>query len=192
MVVTIEVSVLIVAAAVAALLTSVPPALEVEAASAAPTLHSANVDGLFVTFEEVPAGPGTARLIVQARPTIKPPLGPIVGVGVLLVGPSGSVDLPLAGVENGRYEVETPMSAGGWSASVSVRREGRPDAVMRASWVIAPPSSEIVTPFEIVTTALAVLLLAALAFAIHRGRKVRPRPPEPSSSLADDLSVRQP
>jgi copper transport protein len=192
-VVAIEVSVLLVAAVVAAVLTSVPPARDVDAAATATTtLRSANVDGLFITFEEVAAGPGTGRLIVQARSTVKLEQGPVVGATVLLVGPTGALEVPLREVEPGRYEAVTPIVPGGWEASVSLRREGRADAVMQASWTITDPASDALHPLELVTTGLAVLLLAALAFAVGSRRRTRSQRPAPPSAVVVEPPVRQP
>lgn len=162
-----EVAVLIVAVVAGALLTSVPTSREVTSARQESAPHSANVDGLFVTFESVPAGGEHDRLIVRTHSTIKPEPGPITGVDVLLAGPTEAEGVTLELVEPGRYEAEAQASdAGTWRASVAVHRDGLPDAVTQAEWTVADASSEPVAPLELVTTGLAVLLLVLLAGAI--------------------------
>ncbi len=167
-VVALEAVVLLVAVGAAALLTTVPTAREIGAAARLTTPHTANVDGLFVTFEEVPAGPERTRLIVRARSTVKPERGPISGVDVLLDGPGGtSTPVSLDPVEPGRYEAEiaTP-DPGAWTASVAVQRAGQPDAVTKVAWTVASRAREGVRPLEAVTTGLAALLLAGLVAAV--------------------------
>jgi copper transport protein len=193
-VVSVEVVILIVAGMGAALLTSVPTARETASAAQETAPHSANVDGLFVTFEQVPAGGELSRFIVRARSTVKPEPGPIVGVQVLLVGPSGTTELSLSldPVEPGRYEAETAtLAPGDWQASVAVQREGLPDAVTLAAWTVEDAAADPVGPLELAATALALLLLAALAGVITLVRRARKRPND-WMPLDDEAPVRQP
>ncbi len=178
-----EVVVLIMAVAAAGVLTSVPTARETAAAAAPARVHSANVDGLFVTFEELPAGPDRSRLLVRLTSTVKPEPAPVTGVVVTLNGPSGFVDrVVLDLVEPGRYEAETRRPATGrWLASVAVQREGLADAVTQAPWTVAASGAEVIRPLEVVTTAFALLLLlittAVIAVAATRRRRVPPEEP---------------
>jgi copper transport protein len=174
-----EAAVLVVATGYAALLTSVPTARELGTATAATAPYTSNVGGLFVTFEEVPAGPDQSRIIVQARSTLKPEPGRILGVVVVLNGPSGTTSsVSLEPVGPGRYEAQTPAPGrGAWSASVAVQRAGLPDAVTKVDWTVAARTDDRVRPLEVATTALALLMLTALvaAFAlIHRHRRQQP------------------
>lgn len=170
-----EVVVLIVTVAGAALLTSVPTAREIELAGRETAPRSANVDGLFLTFEEVPTGANFSRLIVRARSTVKPDPGPISGVEVLLVGPpGGNTYVSLDPVEPGRYEGETDrLASGAWQAAVVVRRSGLPDALAPLAWNVAAADSEGARPLEVVTSGLAVLLLVALGAALILARRRR-------------------
>ena len=169
--VTTEAALLVVALVAAAMLTSVPTAREVGDATALTAPHSENVDGLFVTFEEVPGGPGLSRILVRVRSTVMPAPAPVRAVEVVLTGPDGTADvLQLRRTEEGRYESETPTAAPGpWSAAVSVRRSGRPDAVARASWVQVSPTQG-GGPFEVAMTGLAALLLAGLGVGLLAAR----------------------
>ena len=65
------------------------------------------MDGLFVTFEEVPAGPDRAASWSAVRSTILPEPAPVGAVAVALDGPGGAgTPVPLAPVEQGRYEAD--------------------------------------------------------------------------------------
>ncbi len=170
--VTTEAALLMAALVAAAMLTSVPTAREVGDATALTAPHSENVDGLFVTFEEVPGGPGLSRLLVRVRSTVMPPPAPVRAVEVALTAPDGTADvLRLRRTEEGRYEAETPKATPGpWSAAVNVRRSGRPDAVAHASWVQSSPTQG-GGPLEMTTTGLAALLLAGLGVALLAVRR---------------------
>lgn len=167
-----EVLVLVAAVGAAAVLTSVPTAREVASATRDTTVHATNVDGLFVTFEVVPAGPEASRLIVRIRSTVKPEPAPVSAVEVLLEGPDGTIHAALEPVEPGRYEAETIAPAPGrWTASVAVQRRDLPITVTRTAWTVAPPVSDGPSTAELATTALAVLLLVGTAAAILRTRR---------------------
>jgi copper transport protein len=172
-----EVAVIVVSVMAAAVLTSVPTAREVAAATTQTAPSAANVDGLFVTFEAVPAGTGQSRLIVRTREIVRPPPAPIAGVDVQLTGPAGTrPGLSLAEVEPGRYEADaSALASGSWQASVAVQRDGLPDAVLRAGWSVPAAAGADVGRLESTTTALAALLRAAAAAAASFARLRRHR-----------------
>jgi copper transport protein len=171
-----ELAVLTVAVGAAALLTSVPTGREVAEASRVTAPRTAGVDGLFVTFEEVPAGPGRATVVVRANPTVRPQPGPIVGVDVLLVDPRDeSTPVTLKAVDPGRYEAAvTAPGPGEWQAWVAVRRTSVPDAVATMTWVVRDPRRDPVTRLEVVTTTGAVLLTTGLVLVLVGVRRRRP------------------
>ena len=177
-----EVVILILAVATAALLTSVPTAREIGMVASTTAPRNANVDGLFVTIEQVPAGADETRLIVRARSTVKPEPAPISGIDVLLAGPTGATtDVPLSPIEPGRYEAELPrLAPGAWQASVAVHRGDLPDAVARTDWTIDAATPQNALPLEVATTVLAVLLLAGLAGILSFARRHRERPAVPN------------
>ena len=179
-----EVLVLVVAVGAAAVLTSVPTAREVASASRDTTVHAADVDGLFVTFEVVPAGSEVSRLVVRVRSTVKPEPAPVSAVEVLLEGPGGTTRAALDPVEPGRYEADTAAPVPGtWTASVAVQRGDLPIAVTQTRWTVARPAPDRPDAPELVTTALAVLLLVGTAAAVLRTR----RRAEGAASSVDQL-----
>jgi copper transport protein len=158
-----EVAVLAIAVAAAAVVTSVATSRELEVAAAAETAPGiADVDGLFVTFEAVPAGADQSRLIVRARSTVKPEPAPIDGVAVHLVGADGSgEDVSLTAVEPGRYEAETAkLDPGPWRVEVDVHRGDLTDTVAAVDWSVPAPDRDAVRPFEAAMSTLAALVLA--------------------------------
>ncbi|TFC02003.1 hypothetical protein E3O32_12275 [Cryobacterium mannosilyticum] len=159
-----EILVLVIAVGAASVLTSVPTAREIATATRQTVLHTATVDGLFVTFEQLPAGPDQSRLIVRARSIVKLEQAPVNGVSVTLAAPSGTTtDVLLKGIEPGRYEAEIARPAtGAWKATVALQRDGLPAAVTQVGWTVSAASSDGARPLEIVTSGLAVLLLAAM------------------------------
>jgi putative copper export protein/methionine-rich copper-binding protein CopC len=189
--VAVEAAVLMVAVGTGALLTSVPTARETARASTASAPQSTAVDGLFVTFEQVPAGPGRSRVIVRARSTIRPAPGPVSGVQVRLGGPDGAATtVALEPVEPGRYEAPAVApTPGDWTAAVVVRREGAPDAVARVSWTVADAVAGGASRLEVVTTALAVLMLVLTAGAVGALRRRR-EPTAPSTPRLVDHAGR--
>ena len=168
---------IVVSVLAAAVLTSAPTAREVAAATTQTAPSAANVDGLFVTFEAVPAGAGQSRLIVRTREIVKPPPAPIAGVDVRVSGATEArPGLALAEVEPGRYEADArALAPGPWQASVAVHRDGLPDAVLRAGWSVPAAAGTDVTRLESTTTVVAVLLLAAVAAAASLTRLRRHR-----------------
>ena len=182
-----EALVLGVAVGAAALLTSVPTAREIDTATRVTAPPGANVDGLFVTFEQVPAGPEKSRLIVRARATVKPEPGPVSGVEVVLVGPTGTtITVVLEPIEPGRYEAETAKpTPGPWKASVAVQREDLPAAVVKVGWSVAAARPDGARPLEVVTTGLAILLLTALVGAVGFTRHRREHPMSSTAQVGE-------
>ena len=176
-----EALVLLVAVGVAALLTSVASAREIEAAAQETTPQSATVEGMFVTFEVVPAGADQSRVIVGARALIRPQPAPISGVAVdLAPAVTAPTSVALNLIEPGRYEVETAkLGPGAWQVSVAVQRDPASDVVAQFGWTVGVDTSEDTRPFELATTVLAVLLLAGLAGAIQFSRRRRQDPADP-------------
>lgn len=168
-----EVTVLGLAVAAAAVLTSVPTARDASLTAGQPDVHSANVDGLLVTFEEVSTGSDRSRLIVRTRSTVRPEPAPVTGVTVVLIGPAdGSTTVRLDPVEPGRFEAGTAaLTPGAWAAVVAVERTGLPSAVTEADWTVGEPTSTAPRPLEHATTALALLLLFATVAALGVARR---------------------
>ncbi|WP_346386914.1 copper resistance protein CopC [Nocardioides sp.] len=191
-VVAIEGIVLVAAVGLAALLTSVPTARELATVSPVASPYSSNVGGLFVGFEEVPAGPDRTRVIVRTRSTVKPEPGPITGVKVVLAGPTGTTsDLSLEPVEPGRYEAETTTPGPGtWSATVAVQRTGVPEAVTQIRWTVRADVPERRRPLEVRTTALAVVMLTGLVGVIVLVRRRREPPETPRDRVAERAGSR--
>lgn len=183
-----EVAVLVLAVGGAALLTSVPTAREVSLATSQTTVHTANVDGLLITFEEVPAGPGSSRLIVRTRSTVRPEPGPVAGVVVALADAAGgSTRVPLERIEADRFEAATAeLAPGAWTASIAVEREAVPLAVTEATWTIAPAVATGASPLEVATSALVLLALLVLLATVGVGvARRRERPATTANLLVD-------
>ncbi|HET7762384.1 MAG TPA: CopD family protein, partial [Phycicoccus sp.] len=194
--VTAEAVVLLVAVGLAAVMTSVPTAREVTAASAVTVPHTDTVDGLFVTAETVPSG-SDIRVVVRTEEVLRPMPWPVTGVDVALVegtevtptaAPADGI--PLGVVEPGRYEgsVADPGLAA-WTAEVAVHRAGRPDVVL-----LVPGSSAVdrpVGPVELATGALALVLLlvTGTAVVVVRRRTTSPTSgtPTPSDVPSQDV-----
>ncbi len=180
----VEALVLVAAVAFAALATSVPTSREITAASQVTSPHSDNVDGLFLTFEEVPSGPGKRQAIVRERSTILPAPAVVSGVEVVLVGPDGVAStVPLEAIEEGRWEAEVPAPVpGGWQATVTVHRTGLRDAVTVADWTVADPDEVATGSLRTVLDLLAVLLLLLVGLVVLRlRRRTGRRPGGPSA-----------
>jgi copper transport protein len=184
-----EALVLVAAVGVAALATAVPSSREVAAADRTTAPQHATVDGLFLTVEQVPAGPDKSRVVVRVRSTVLPAPSPVRGVDVQLVGPGdSSTRFDLERVEDGRYEaVSRAPGAGRWTAWVAVRRPGLPDAVAEVHWTVTEPAGDDTTPMRAVTTALAAVLIAALGtvtgLVARRRRRLVNRPPAPRTRV---------
>lgn len=175
-VVTAEAVVLVVAVAAASVVTSVPTAREVAAASQTAAPHHEEVNGLYITFEGVPRGPEQVSLLVRVRPTVFPEPGPVTQVSVALdggTGAAGATDaLVLTPLETGRYEAEVRWpEPGSWTATVTVLREGQPDAVSHARWTIADPDAGSRPAFRTFTAAAAAVLLALLTAVVWWRRR---------------------
>ncbi len=194
-VVTIEAGTLLVAVALAALLTSAPTSREVADANRVTAPHSENIDGLFISFEQAPAGPARSQLLARVRSTILPPPHRLLGVDVALVGPSGRErTVSLEQVEEGRFEAETSVATPGrWTAAVQVHRQGVPDTISRAGWTVRPPGETRVTRLEIATDLAAVLLLGLvglLAVRLVRRRRVETLSSADSPAPEKEASLR--
>ena len=187
-----ELAVLAVAVGLAAVMTSVPTARERGQASAVSAPRTATIDGLFLTFEEVPAGAGESRIIVRASPVTRPQPGPVTGSDVLLVGPDqSSTSVVLRRIEAGRFEGTTPSpSPGEWKAWVAVQRPSVPDAIAEVGWTVAA-AEDVPGPFERATNAAAWLIVAGLL--LHRWPRVRarfrPGEPEDAAPLDEGAAV---
>ena len=170
-----ELSVLVLAIGAAAVLTSVPTGRESASASIPSGPEAATVDGLFVTFETVPAGADTSRLLIKARSIIKPAPGPIEAVSVRLVGPDGRpTAVDLAEVEAGRFEVDVArLAPGDWHVDVAVHRTAVDDAVAQVVWSVRSPAPDRPGPFELASTWLALAMLLGLALVVGLARARR-------------------
>lgn len=171
-----ELTVLAVAAVAAGLILSVPTARDVEAAATRTTPHATNVDGLFVTFEEIRAGDEARRLIVRTRSTVRPDPGPVTGVDVALEDHAGttSTTVKLKRIEPGRYEAETSaLAPGAWDVTVAVHRKARPTAEMPVELTVTATHADAARPLETATTTVALVLLAMLAAGIVLGLRRR-------------------
>lgn len=182
-----EILILFIAVGAAGVLTSVPTAREISTATGQTALHTATANGLFVTFEQLAAGPAQSRLIVRVRSIIKLEQVPVSGVSVTLTGPTGTATtLPLAPIEPGRYEAETAKPVpGAWTAAVALQRDGFPVAITQIGWTVAAASTESAHPLEVLTSILAVLMLAAMLGTVGFTRRHRQVPvalPRPQGS----------
>ncbi len=160
--VTAEVAVLALAVAMAAAVTSTATSKEYLDARRPTTVHAESADGLYVTFEEVPGGPATGRLVVRLRSITRPDPAPVTGVDVDLRSGGDHVLVPLALTDADRYEGTTAEPGPGtWTATVLVHRTNAADTVTSTSWTVDPKAGEGGT-FQAVTTAVAAMLLALL------------------------------
>lgn len=178
-----EVLILALAVGAAGVLTSVPTAREIASATSRPVIQTATVDGLFVTVEQVAAGPAQSRLIVRTQSIVKVELSPVNAVDVALAGPTGATStVSLDRIESGRYEAETAKpTLGDWTATVYLQRDGLPPAVTQVGWTVSAASPDTAGPLEVVTTGLAVLLLVALSGVVGFTRRRREDSSRPSS-----------
>ncbi|MDJ0350527.1 CopD family protein [Cryobacterium sp. PH29-G1] len=186
-----EVLILVIAVGAAGVVTSVPTAREISAATGQTALHTATADGLFVTFEQLAAGPAQSRLIVRVRSIVKLEQVPVNGVAVTLTGPTGTTaSVPLEQIEPGRYEAETAKPIpGDWMAAVTLERDGLPAAITQIGWTVATASPEGARPLEILTSSLAVLLLAAMLGGVGFTRRRRQIPAGLPTTLRPDLAL---
>ncbi len=177
----VEVGVLAVAMLLGALLTSSPSARESVDAQRRSTVHSDVVGGLFVTFEQVPAGPGAVRLVVRMRAVQRPQPAPVTGIDVALAGPGRDVrTVSLAATEPGRYEAATAAPAPGRAtAVVAVHRRGLVDVTTSSGWTVPRTSQERAGPFvramDVLAGLVLLALLASLAFVVRHRRGTRPQ-----------------
>jgi hypothetical protein len=171
-----EILILVVAVGAAGLLTAVPTAREIAAATKQTELHTATVDGLFVTFELLSSGADQSRLIVRSHSTVKVEQAPVSAVSVTLSGPDGATrTVLLERIEAGRYEGETAQpTPGAWEAALALKRGGLPDAVTQVGWTVSAARPEGASSLEVVTSALAILLLTATLGAVGFARRRKP------------------
>ena len=129
-----ELALLGAAVVLASVMTSVPRPLSGGAPPAAPA--SVTVDGLFVSFESVPAGGSGTRLIVRTNAVTRPQPGPVTGVDVLLEDPRGSdTSATLTRIEPGRFEATvTAPPRGDVRVWLAVHRPSTQDAVAGLTW----------------------------------------------------------
>lgn len=171
----------------AALMTSVATAEQQREVEATPTARTATVDGLFLSFEQVPLSSRESRVVLRINPLVRPQPGPVTGSDVMLVGPDGTATtVTLAEVEEGHWEATAPTpGAGRWTSWIAVERRGAPDAVASVSWTAAGDAGA--GPFATPALVLALALLgggAAVALVVRRRRPAAPVPaPEGSRTV---------
>lgn len=183
----VEALALSVALVLAAALVSSATSREVVNARTPSTVNANTVDGLFITFEEVPAGPGYGRLLVRISDIIRPNPAPVEEVDVDLSGPDGqqwSVPLVPDAAEVDLYDARTTEPGpGDWTATIWVHRSGAVETVATSTWNVPSKAADGYGPFRIATTALAAILLAVLVTGVwirRRNRRRRQtRPPDP-------------
>ena len=122
-----EALVLVAAVGAAALATAVPSAREVSAADRTTAPQQATVDGLFLTVEQVPAGPDKSRVVVRARSTVLPPplrfAASMCSSSAQETARRGSTS---SGSRRDATRRFTRARAGRWKAWVAVRRDRSP------------------------------------------------------------------
>lgn len=169
-----ELAVLGVAVVLASVMTTVPAARDQVDAPPA-TLGSAMADGLFVSYEALPADAGERLLIVRVNAVTRPQPGPVTGVDVLITDARGrSSSITTRRVEPGRYDatVPTPDSAS-YHVWVAVHRHSAPDAVAGLDWD-PEASARVGGRFQVVLTSLAAgigLSATVLAWVLLRRRR---------------------
>ena len=183
-----ELALLVAAVGLAAVMTSTPTA-RVEAATrdvAAP--RTATVDGIFLSFEGVPAGAGEERVIVRTSEVTRPQPGPVTGVDVLFVGPDERTStVVLRQIEPGRFEGATDApEPGTWEVWIAVRRPPAPDAIAQVEWRVLPTRELPSTTFERVGTTVGWLLMTLAAIGGVLLLRRRGRSPEPEPEPVDE------
>jgi copper transport protein len=189
----IEAALLVVAVLAAGVLTSVPTSREVALATRPAVPHAENVDGLFVTVEAVPDGPGQRRIVVRSNPTILPETAPVLAVDTDVTDPDGRTEqLALTALDGGRFEGAIPASeTGRWTIDLRLHRQALPDTVVSTSWQQSATADQLPHSLRTLTGLLAMLILAALAAAgiILRRRRTPPSTPtRPHPTLERSMS----
>ncbi|MEQ6901406.1 copper resistance CopC family protein [Nocardioides sp. YIM 152588] len=163
-----EMVVLTVAVVLAAVMTTIATARTTEGVpGAAGAGDGITVDGLFITFEAVPAGEDQVRLVVRASPVTRPQPGRVTGADVLLTDGTAQVPVPLQQVERRHFEGATGApTSGDWQAWVSVHRAAGGDAVAQVGWTVADRAAPPAGPWEVAATILAALLALAASAAL--------------------------
>ncbi len=179
-----EAGVLVAAVLAAGLLTSVPTAREVALATRPALPHSENVDGLFVTVEAVPDGPGQRRLVVRAEPTVLPEQAPVYAADATVVGPDGTTEtLALPAADGGQLEGSVPTDrAGHWSAELRLHRQAAPDTTVSTSWEQSATADQLPHTLRTLTGLLALSVLAAMVLTGLLLRRRRTPPDAPAQS----------
>jgi putative copper export protein len=156
------------------------------------------VDGLFVSFEMVPAGPTDSRLIVLTNPVTRPQPGPITRTEVLVVGPGqDSTTVTLRRIEAGRFEGTARLPASGalrvW---VTLGRPSAPDAVATFTWSATAVGTQAPTALELAATLLAAAIALATGIAIvfwwrrrSSSRATNERSPAPRETPKEQVGV---
>ncbi len=187
-----ELGVLGSAVLLAAVMTSVPAARATPDTTAGDPA-TAMADGLFLSFESMPADPGRRHLVVRVNAVTRPQPGPVTGVDVMTTDADGRATTTTLGrVERGLFETSAPApSATSYRVWVSVHRAGAPDAVAGLRWHAdpAPPRST----FETVSTTVAFgLLLVGAGIAlwvVRTRRRESPDQPPPPAGATPLVSV---
>jgi len=180
--VSVEVAVLVAAVLAAGVLTSVPTSREVAVATRPAVPHVENVDGMFVTVEAVPAGPGQRRIVVRAVPTVLPEQAPVVAVEADVTAPGGALEtVALEPVDQARYEGALPTeAAGSWTATLRLHRQAHPDTVVSTSWKQSATPDQLPSTLRTLTGLAALLILLALAATGILLRRRRTPPSDPT------------
>jgi hypothetical protein len=133
---------------------------------------------------------------VRARSIVKLQEAPVTDVSVILTGPGVTREVVFDRIETGRYEAETVRPApGAYTASVSLDRDGLPEAVARLPLTIPVEGAESTRPLQLVTSAIAILLLTVALGAlvtVRRRKKPAGDPVHPEAGLpAKELGSRR-
>jgi copper transport protein len=146
-----------------------------------------------------PNRPGRNIVSVTVSDTRRPAPAPVTGVSVLLRGPDGSqrVHPVTRGPDGWTVAVDDIRTAGDWSVSVTVMREGLTPATDVHRWAVAPlndastrvlVSAAALQPWLDWTAALGgfAATIAVALFGYRRLRRRYPVPDEPALSTVDD------
>jgi hypothetical protein len=139
-------------------------------------------DGLFVTFESLPATVGERRLIVRVNAVVRPQPASVTGVDLTITDARGrNTTSATRRVEPGRYEATVPAPATPrFHVWVAMHRRAAPDTVAEIDWRPAATRSTW-SRFRIVTTGASIVIgLVAAAFGLLLLRRRRDDdPPAP-------------
>jgi copper transport protein len=152
------------------------PTVRAGLADATPTPPQTGVvDGLFVSFEMVPAGPTDSRVIVLTNAVTRPQPGPITRTEVLMVPPGqDSMTVTLRPIEAGRFEGTARVpSAAALRVWVTLGRPSAPDAVAAFTWSSPADGADAPPALEVTATMLAaaITMATAIAFVLWQRRR---------------------